>query len=449
METQSLEHREPETAIILDQIEVEPEIREYLLAFLQKMVEGYTNQGSDPFGERKNDFGIQNFTYYVPSNVIQLLQAAQLLNKTTVLSDGTPVEDKVKALREEKVARSLSEISILPDGSNVIEAMSKLQLLLNEFFVYMYEQNGGNRSPRKYSCSSTFGVPEQIANDILAKCLSAVRISFSKLNVIDYFWVVECYERICEFLVGGGFCHASSSCTPASPAIMAVVQEIRKNHLAMTPDKIQADVSEDKARIAGLKELEDSRIVAAIEEQCQLLCGKIEDVLSLRVGISRGKEFTGLGLMPDADLDGIFSDFANLSKGKKSYRDFAYEFRRKHRDPDFKLKYYIKMYEEIFKKVVKDVVEICKPLKVFVFGSVAKGTFTDNSDLDLFVVVDDNADVDLLHAKLDEAGLTKGNDVVLRRISEFDENKSKLETIDSVVDVQGKSVYENGLRKVS
>ncbi len=42
--------------------------------------------------------------------------------------------------------------------------------------------------------------------------------------------------------------------------------------------------------------------------------------------------------------------------------------------------------EEIIQSIVDDIVKKCKPLKVILFGSYARGNPTEDSDLDLFIV---------------------------------------------------------------
>jgi predicted nucleotidyltransferase len=437
MESQSLACREPDAAKLLDQIVVDPEFREYLLGFYLKMVEGYSNEKSDPFGVGLNHFGIQNVTYPVPGNVHQLLQAAEILDGEALLSDESSVGLTAQNLRYKIAGYQLSEINICPDGSNAGEAMSRLHLLLNECFVYTSRcVNGGYKSPRTYSmCGVRFHVSEQAVHDVLSKCMLAIRSAFANANMVDYFEVVERWQSIYDFITKQDLSSQDVSLAGT------INQEVRRNHQAITPDRIEGDLGADKSRIAEARRLEDAQIAVAIEEQKQSVRGQIEDALSRWMGIKRGEEFTGLS--SDTDLDSVFDDFARISGSRKPNREFDRQFRQKHRDPDRELSHYFRVYERnIIGEIVKAVAGICNPVKVYVFGSIAKGTFDDQSDLDLFVVVDDNADVDSLYEKLGQAGLTTGNDVVLRKNSEFIENNGKIEMLDSVVNLEGKVVYE-------
>lgn len=440
METQLALSREKQVVEVLDQIDLDPEMRECLLGFLMKMVDGYDDQTSDPFGVGINHLGIQNVSYPVPKSSAQLLQAACLLEKKTVLTDGTLMGDKVRILLDEVADRSLRKINVLPDGSNARETMYELVDFLNEHFVYFNEQNGGFKSPRKYSgCGLRLALSEQMVADVLQRCMAAVQISFDRGNIIDYFQVAQTCHSIHEFLGRQDLSPENSS------ANTALVQEMRKNHQTITRERIDRDISADQSRIAELKRLEDLRIEELIEEQRQSLCARVEEVLSTRMGIKRGEKFYGLA--PDVDLDGIFTDFSKISGSKRSDRDIGAGVRAKHRDPNYVLSRYTELYgREVIMKIVKGIVGICNPLEVYVFGSVAKGTFDENSDVDLFVVVDDEADVDGLHDALGQAGLTVGNDIVIRRSSQFVENAEKIEMIDSVISSQGKTVYKIGDR---
>ncbi len=94
-------------------------------------------------------------------------------------------------------------------------------------------------------------------------------------------------------------------------------------------------------------------------------------------------------------------------------------------------------------KLVSDIVEICNPNQIYLFGSVAKGTNHAGSDRDLLIVVDDAVDVETLYARLAKLDLLKGNDLVIRNASEFEANKSDISKIDLVVNLQGKLIYQN------
>ena len=93
-------------------------------------------------------------------------------------------------------------------------------------------------------------------------------------------------------------------------------------------------------------------------------------------------------------------------------------------------------------RVLKNIIEVCDPIRLFVFGSVARGTANADSDVDLFLVVDDTADIEALYSRLDELGVGRSNDIVIRRLSEFERNKMEIGKIDVVVDIEGKLIYE-------
>ena len=54
------------------------------------------------------------------------------------------------------------------------------------------------------------------------------------------------------------------------------------------------------------------------------------------------------------------------------------------------------LVESLVQSELADVLQLCSPEKVFLFGSAARGEMTDASDLDLLIVLRDDADIKMI-----------------------------------------------------
>ena len=100
-------------------------------------------------------------------------------------------------------------------------------------------------------------------------------------------------------------------------------------------------------------------------------------------------------------------------------------------------------YEEI-EEVKKRFVEMLKPKEIYLFGSFAKGTQNENSDLDFYIVMPDGTEnkTDLLQkAYRSLRGLKRRSvDIVLEDVSTF--RKRRVEnTLERIVTKEGILVY--------
>jgi len=95
-------------------------------------------------------------------------------------------------------------------------------------------------------------------------------------------------------------------------------------------------------------------------------------------------------------------------------------------------------------KVVERLVQAASPARVIVFGSVATGTATTDSDLDLLVVIDDVADARAesirLRAALGDVGMPV--DVIVMSSARFEETKQVIGGIAYPANKYGRVVYE-------
>ncbi len=74
-------------------------------------------------------------------------------------------------------------------------------------------------------------------------------------------------------------------------------------------------------------------------------------------------------------------------------------------------------------EITRRLIDVCQPLRIYLFGSVARGDDGPDSDLDFLVVVPDNAPDDIFHTgKLVRAlwGIPCAADVIPWRQTDFD-----------------------------
>ena len=94
--------------------------------------------------------------------------------------------------------------------------------------------------------------------------------------------------------------------------------------------------------------------------------------------------------------------------------------------------------------VVDRLVEVYHPLSIYLFGSYAWGHPTEQSDLDVFIVVDESNEpsyrrpVKGYHALF---GLNIDTEIVVRTKSEFDATKTDITTLAYKIKNDGKMLY--------
>jgi predicted nucleotidyltransferase len=91
-------------------------------------------------------------------------------------------------------------------------------------------------------------------------------------------------------------------------------------------------------------------------------------------------------------------------------------------------------------------VEQLSPIKIYLFGSFANGTNTENSDFDFYIVVNDNVTdlVEMTASAYKAIRLTKQRpvDIIVGTKSRFDERKSIM-SVENEVFERGVLLYES------
>ncbi len=104
--------------------------------------------------------------------------------------------------------------------------------------------------------------------------------------------------------------------------------------------------------------------------------------------------------------------------------------------------------KETIEEVVKRLVHAYNPLEIYLFGSYARGNPSDDSDLDLLVVIENteeksHARVRIGYAALRGLGIYK--DIVVYTKNEFADRINDMATLPYYVKKEGKCVYANSL----
>ena len=95
-------------------------------------------------------------------------------------------------------------------------------------------------------------------------------------------------------------------------------------------------------------------------------------------------------------------------------------------------------------EIVRRIVEAYQPLRIYLFGSEARGDGDADSDLDLAVIVDDDADpanADPRRAAEALWGLERGADVVVFRSRDFDERRTVVASLPWTIAEEGRVVH--------
>ena len=106
-----------------------------------------------------------------------------------------------------------------------------------------------------------------------------------------------------------------------------------------------------------------------------------------------------------------------------------------------------RMYVENIQELAKEFVDKVNPLKIVLFGSFAKGSYTDESDYDFYLVIDDERDVKESMRQARRAAIDvkkRPIDIVVGKNSRF-ESKRKMDytqMIEGEVERNGILLYE-------
>ena len=100
--------------------------------------------------------------------------------------------------------------------------------------------------------------------------------------------------------------------------------------------------------------------------------------------------------------------------------------------------------KEIIEEVKKRLVKVYDPIAIYVFGSYAWGTPTEDSDLDLLIVVDESDEKSYKrpvagHRAL--RGLDISKDLIIKTKEEFEEASSNITTLIYKIKEDGELIY--------
>ena len=103
---------------------------------------------------------------------------------------------------------------------------------------------------------------------------------------------------------------------------------------------------------------------------------------------------------------------------------------------------------ETINKIVKDIVEETNPEKIILFGSYAKGTQSEDSDLDLLIIEKETfgkirsrrKEINKIRSKLSEYRISK--EILIYDLNEFNDWKNSINHIIGKSVREGKVLYE-------
>ncbi len=102
--------------------------------------------------------------------------------------------------------------------------------------------------------------------------------------------------------------------------------------------------------------------------------------------------------------------------------------------------------EEEIEKLKDKFVEEIKPLRVYLFGSFAKGTNREDSDIDFYIVVNDSVpnimDTTVQAYRVTHGIKKRSVDILIGRVSDYEKLKTQ-PTIEKEVDLDGVLLYES------
>lgn len=94
-------------------------------------------------------------------------------------------------------------------------------------------------------------------------------------------------------------------------------------------------------------------------------------------------------------------------------------------------------------KITNRIVDIAKPLSVYLFGSYAKGKNTPNSDIDLCIVYPDpDKPVDLIDIRLSLKSISQAFDLVAFSEDDFRAQKAIWWSIPGQIEQEGIKLYD-------
>ena len=100
-------------------------------------------------------------------------------------------------------------------------------------------------------------------------------------------------------------------------------------------------------------------------------------------------------------------------------------------------------YHESLDSLMKQVIQICDPLKIYLFGSHARGTNNENSDIDLLIVLSDDSDRKSTIKKLYNTinNIQISYDLLVVNDSVLEKHKKNIGLIYATILKEGKVIY--------
>lgn len=100
--------------------------------------------------------------------------------------------------------------------------------------------------------------------------------------------------------------------------------------------------------------------------------------------------------------------------------------------------------EQVLQEAVRRLVGQFKPTRIILFGSQARGTADEHSDVDLLVICPVQGDRDTLAVAMDRAlrGLRLARDIVVATPEEFERDRDIPGTVARPAWLEGKVLYE-------
>ena len=98
----------------------------------------------------------------------------------------------------------------------------------------------------------------------------------------------------------------------------------------------------------------------------------------------------------------------------------------------------------IIQNVTARLVDTYEPLEIYLFGSYAWGNPTEESDIDLFIVVDDSQEKKYKRAVLGYKALLEfavSNEIIVYTKEEFEKNGADVTTLAYKIKTQGRRLY--------
>ncbi len=100
--------------------------------------------------------------------------------------------------------------------------------------------------------------------------------------------------------------------------------------------------------------------------------------------------------------------------------------------------------DQLVQKELQNILSVCAPLKVYLFGSAARGEMTDASDLDLLVVIENDVDLKSLKNQYFRRNLGRiyPVDIIFMHETDF-QKKSVIGGIAMVCQQEGLIIFED------